>query len=157
MAKIKHGKCGTPLYNVWKSIRQRCKNKTCQDYRWYGEKGVFVCKEWDDFSSFFEWAMKSGYKSGLTIERVDSNGPYSPENCTWITIEKQQKNKCNVLHFVVFGEVHTVESACKKYGIEKSMFYDRKHKGWSVERIFSTPKITEKGGYRPKGVFANHG
>lgn len=157
LAKIKHGGCGTALYNVWKSMRQRCKNRNCPDYQWYGAKGVYVCPEWGEFPKFREWAINSGYKDGLTIERKCGNGPYSPENCTWITIKEQQKNECNVLHFVVFGELHTVESACKKYGVEKPVFYDRKHKGWDLERIFSTPKTEKQGGYRPKGVHVNHG
>ena len=66
-------------------------------------------------------------------------------------------NKNGESKFVVFGELHTVESACKKYGVEKPVFYDRKHKGWDLERIFSTPKIEKQGGYRPKGVHVNHG
>lgn len=93
MARIKHGGCGTALYNVWKSMRQRCNNPNCSDYAWYGEKGILVCEEWDDFSAFREWALLSGYKKGLTIERKSGVGPYSPENCIWITIEEQQKTK----------------------------------------------------------------
>lgn len=157
MAKIKHGGCGTDLYNVWKSMRQRCNNPNCHDYIWYGGKGITICKEWEDFSNFRKWAISSGYKKGLTIERKCGLGPYNSENCVWITIEEQQKNKSNVLKFYVFGEFHTVESACKKYGISKSVFYDRKHKGWSIERIFSTPKIEQKGGYRKRGVSIYHG
>lgn len=153
LSKIKHGGCGTDLYNVWKTMRQRCYNPNCTDFRWYGARGISVCNEWDDFTVFREWAYKSGYKKGLTIDRIDGDKSYCEENCCWKTIEEQQSNKSNVIHFTYNGSNYTVDSACKKFGITKQMFYDRKHKGWDIERILTTPKITKIGGYRKKGVF----
>lgn len=156
MAPIKHGGSGTPLYNVWKSMRQRCNNSKSHAYRWYGMDGVKICEEWDNFANFREWALKNGYKSGLTIDRVNSHGPYSPENCRWVTIQEQQKNKRNVLKFLYLGDLYTVDTFCDKFGISKAMFYDRKHKGWSLNQIATTPKIPV-GGYRSKGVRVYHG
>lgn len=156
MATVKHGGSGTPLYNVWKSMRQRCNNRKSHDYKWYGMDGVKICEEWEDFASFRKWATENGYKSGLTIDRVDSKGPYSPENCRWITIQEQQKNKRNVLKFLYLGDLYTVDTFCNKFGISKAMFYDRKHKGWSLDQIATTPKIPA-GGYRSKGVRVYHG
>ena len=156
MATVKHGGSGTPLYNVWKSMRQRCNNRKSHDYKWYGMDGVKICEEWEDFASFRKWATENGYKSGLTIDRVDSKGPYSPENCRWITIQEQQKNKRNVLKFLYLGDLYTVDTFCDKFGISKAMFYDRKHKGWSLDQIATTPKI-HAGGYRSKGVRVYHG
>lgn len=156
MATVKHGSSGTPLYNVWKSMRQRCNNRKSHDYKWYGMDGVKICEEWEDFASFRKWAAENGYKSGLTIDRVDSKGPYSPENCRWITIQEQQKNKRNVLKFLYLGDLYTVDTFCDKFGISKAMFYDRKHKGWSLDQIATTPKIPA-GGYRSKGVRVYHG
>ena len=156
MATVKHGGSGTPLYNVWKSMRQRCNNRKSHDYKWYGMDGVKICEEWEDFASFRKWATENGYKSGLTIDRVGSKGPYSPENCRWITIQEQQKNKRNVLKFLYLGDLYTVDTFCDKFGISKAMFYDRKHKGWSLDQIATTPKIPA-GGYRSKGVHVYHG
>ena len=156
MATVKHGGSGTPLYNVWKSMRQRCNNRKSHDYKWYGMDGVKICEEWEDFASFRKWATENGYKSGLTIDRVDSKGPYSPENCRWITIQEQQKNKRNVLKFLYLGDLYTVDTFCDKFGISRAMFYDRKHKGWSLDQIATTPKIPA-GGYRSKGVRVYHG
>lgn len=156
MAEIKHGGCGTPLYNVWKTMRQRCNNPNCSDYQWYGKLGVRVCDEWSDFANFRAWAIQNGYKKGLTIDRENGNGDYCPKNCHWITIQEQQKNKKNVLYISIDGERRTVKEICEKYGITTQMFYDRKHKGWSIERIINTPKV-KTGGYRRKGVPAYRG
>ena len=81
------------LYGVWKSMRQRCNCPTCHDYKWYGAQGKIVCKEWDDYSKFFEWSLTNGYEVGLTIDRINPHGNYEPQNCRWITIQEQQRNK----------------------------------------------------------------
>lgn len=92
----KHGHSKEPLYFVWKTMRQRCYNPAQHDYKWYGGKGVKVCDEWEDYMVFREWAMNSGYAKGLTIDRIDFERNYCPDNCRWITIQEQQKNKSNV-------------------------------------------------------------
>lgn len=77
MAKIKQGWCGTPLYNVWKTMRQRCRNINSTDYKWYGAVGIDICDEWEDFREFRDWSLKNGYSIGLTIDRIDpSAGGY---------------------------------------------------------------------------------
>lgn len=96
-SKKKHGGKGTRLYIVWVGMRQRCENKNKSNYKYYGGRGIKVCDEWRDFNNFREWAMSTGYdpdaKRGIyTIERIDVDGNYCPENCTWVTIAEQQKN-----------------------------------------------------------------
>lgn len=96
----KHGMGHTKLYRVWVSMRQRCNNKNNRAYKWYGGKGVKVCDEWNgshNYEAFYKWAMASGYKQGLTIDRIDPDGNYEPSNCRWITISEQQKNRSNSL------------------------------------------------------------
>ena len=95
-----HGGYGTRLYTIWKSMKERCLNPNYRDSPHYGGRGITICNEWaNDFSTFRDWAMASGYVHPLTIERVDVNGNYEPSNCTWITISEQQKNKTNSRRF----------------------------------------------------------
>ena len=87
---FRHGYTNEPLYAVWKTMRQRCNNPLQHDYRWYGAKGIKVCKEWSDYPAFRQWALDNGYQQPLTIDRIDSNKNYCPSNCRFITIQEQQ-------------------------------------------------------------------
>lgn len=92
----KHGLHGIRLYGIWKTMKTRCFNHNCEKYKNYGARGITVCNEWrNDFKKFYDWAMSNGYEENLTIERIDVNGNYCPENCTWIPACKQAKNKTN--------------------------------------------------------------
>lgn len=91
---IKHGYSKTRLYGIWKGMRKRCHNPHNKRWSCYGGRGICVCKEWDEsFVAFKLWADTHGYKDTLTIERVDVNGNYCPENCTWIPLADQAKNR----------------------------------------------------------------
>lgn len=91
-----HGKKRTRLYRTWINMKARCYQAKDRCYKDYGERGIEVCPEWQhDFQAFYEWAMANGYTDNLTIDRKDVNGDYCPENCRWITMAEQQKNKRN--------------------------------------------------------------
>lgn len=84
----------TKLYNTWLRMKGRCNRPTATNYQYYGGRGISVCEEWEkDFSSFRSWALANGYREGLSIDRIDVNGNYCPENCRWITMAEQQRNK----------------------------------------------------------------
>ena len=87
------------LYNSWHSMKQRCKNKANNRYHLYGGRGIKVCSEWDkSFDKFKEWALSNGYSENLTIDRIDPNGDYCPENCRWIPPQKQSATRRCVLN-----------------------------------------------------------
>lgn len=81
------------LYRIWAGIKTRCENKNCAAYKRYGATGIKICMEWGEFSSFLRWAIKTGYKDGLQIDRIDNALGYSPENCRWATSAENSQNR----------------------------------------------------------------
>ena len=92
-APLKHNLSGTPLHLVWKGIKNRCDNPHSTFYKRYGGRGITICDEWKKFINFYHWALANGYKSGLTIDRIDNDGNYCPANCRWVTIKENCNNQ----------------------------------------------------------------
>lgn len=124
---IKHGRARCKdgkrdkLYRAWVSMRQRCNNPNDTVYKWYGAKGIKVCKEWDDFKIFHKWAMKNGYKKGLTIERKDPTKNYFPDNCAWITKKDQAKNTSRNSYFIIDGERIILQDLANKLNLDRKI------------------------------------
>lgn len=113
----------------------RCNNSNDKFYKDYGGRGITVCKEWcrkNGFSSFYNWAIENGYEEGLTIERKDVNGNYCPQNCTWISLEEQQRNKRNNVVFEKDGKKYLETDLAKELGVRESTIRDRVLRGKDV-------------------------
>ena len=134
----KHGMKNTKIYYVWKAIKKRCENPNDTAYKNYGGRGIKVCDEWkNDFTSFYNWSIKNGYKEGLSIDRIDNNGNYEPLNCRWATRIEQGRNTRKNRFIEYNGEKHCISEWSSLLGIKQRKIYDRLKKGWSIEKVFS--------------------
>lgn len=112
-----HGESKTKLYQIWRAMKQRCTQEKQISYHLYGGRGISVCKEWmDSYIVFRDWAISSGYVDGLTIDRIDSNKNYCPENCRWVTPKEQANNTRKNLRIEYKGQVKTLSEWCDYYG-----------------------------------------
>lgn len=149
---FKHGGKGTKLYEVWCSMRRRCNSPKDKRYKIYGGKGVFVCKDWEDFKNFKEWSIANGYKEGLTIDRIDNNGPYSPNNCRWTT-HKVQNNNQSTTTILRIGDVEKPLHEWSDFvGIKPETLRRRIYAGWSIERALFEKVTFDKHEHKRKGA-----
>lgn len=123
------------LYHVWRTMRQRVSNPNSQRYRLYGLRGICVCDEWNEYSAFREWAVSSGYKEGLSIDRIDVNGNYCPENCRWTTQKVQCNNKRNNRRISFRGDERTLSEWADILGMKQNTLNARACRGWNEESI----------------------
>ena len=137
----KHGMADSRIYYIWSSMKARCNNPNLKAYHNYGGRGITVCDEWkDNFEAFKEWALKNGYSDDLTIERKDVDGNYCPENCCWITLSEQGKNRRNSLRFIdIDGNEKLVSEVAEKNNIPMYTVRLRVNRGWDVEKAVTTP------------------
>ena len=122
--QYKHGQTGSRLFVTWCHMKQRCSNKNDHAYKYYGGRGIKVCAEWlNDFQTFCDWAMSNGYADNLTIDRIDVNGDYCPENCRWVTIKEQQMNKRVNVRIAFNGEIKTLSEWASEFNCRISAVY----------------------------------
>lgn len=151
----KHGMSGTRLHRIWSGMKNRCQNPNNHAYKDYGGRGIVVCKEWsDDFNRFKEWATDSGYREGLTIERIDFDKGYCPDNCTWITKSEQAQNRRRCIFVTIDGKTMNLQQWCDELGIDYKLVHNRIHKlGWEPVKALTTPVDKSK---RNKKAGENH-
>lgn len=141
----KHGMCNTKLYRVWNTMKQRCNNPRDLEYKNYGGRGIKVCEEWEnDFRSFYDWSVKNGYvscdtKSDISIDRIDVNADYSPDNCRFVTMHIQSRNKRNNIWIEYDGKRKILMDWSISTGIKYSTLLGRYYKGDRGEYLFREP------------------
>lgn len=140
-AKSDMAKTGSRLYRIWREMKRRCYKQYDPSYKYYGGRGIKICDEWvHDINIFVEWSVSNGYADDLSIDRIDSDGDYCPENCRWVDY-KTQNNHTSRNHYITYNnETLTIKQWSEKTGISYNALKSRLNKhGWSIERALTTP------------------
>ena len=133
------------IHRTWQNMMWRCYRQEHTSYKYYGGRGIKVCKEWQEFEPFYQWALDSGYANNLTIDRINNNGNYEPSNCRWATTKQQANNKRNSRLITFSGETKTVSEWAEIVGISQQAMDERlKSPNWSIEDALTIPAKTRK-------------
>lgn len=134
----------TRLSRILNGMRSRCNNKNDKHYNYYGGRGISVCDEWSGrqgIYNFYKWALENGYNDKLTIDRIDNNKGYSPENCRWATMEEQARNRRNTIILDYNGNKHTISEVSNDLGISYNSLYELIHSGMNVQEAIEKLKV----------------
>lgn len=139
---VTHDKSNTRLYTTYQGMKARCYRKSHKHYKDYGGRGITICDAWlNDFMSFYNWAIDNGYREGLTIDRIDNNKGYSPDNCRFITHQEQQNNRRNNVYITYNSETKSINDWATELNVNVMTLYTRRFKNWSVHDILFGRKI----------------
>jgi hypothetical protein len=134
---LKHGLKKHTLYGLWLNMKDRCNNPNNSHFKYYGSKNIKVCDEWQsDFVSFYDWAIDNGWEKGLSIERIDINKNYCPENCKWIPLKEQSKNRSMNIYVTIGNETKCIKEWCDNFNLKPSTVYSRIRRGWNEKDWF---------------------
>lgn len=139
-----HGMSKERIYHIWNGIKDRCNRPNSHSFKHYGGRGITVCNEWYDFEVFLSWAFSRGYNNNLTIERIDVNGNYEPENCKWIPMSEQAMNTRRT-HYITIGKEHFAVAMWEnKKGHKRGLVNGRLQRGFSEEDAVNLPKLKKQ-------------
>lgn len=129
------------LYNVWRGIKKRCYNPNYYAYPQYGGRGIMLSEDWVNFENFYIWALANGYEVGLTLDRIDNNGDYSPNNCRWTTWKVQGNNRRTNKTITFNGKTQTLSMWADEIGVSQEMLWNRlRIYKWPIEVALTAPK-----------------
>ena len=135
----RHGDHATPIYKVWASMKARCLTATHDAWEHYGGRGITVCEEWMDYVAFRDWALSSGYKNGLVLDRKDNNGNYEPQNCRWATWVESNRNTRKNLWIECGGVRRILKDWAADSKLSESTISKRLKRGWTARQALYTP------------------
>ena len=140
-----HGGRNERLYSIWTNMKQRCMSEKNKSYSDYGARGVTICDEWiESYSLFRDWAISNGYDERLpfyecSLDRIDVDGPYSPDNCRWANAKEQARNRRNTITFSYGDETLSLSEWAERTGIKYHTLFARIYKlGWDFEKAINT-------------------
>jgi len=142
----KHGESDGRLHRIWRGMKTRCNNPNCTTFHHYGGRGIRVCEEWLDFEEFRKWAIESGYEDGLSIDRIENDQGYNPNNCRWVDKYTQANNKRNSLKVEINGELKTLTEWARYAGIKYTTIKGRYSRGDRGLELIRQVKTDSNGG-----------
>lgn len=131
----KHGMAKTPIFNIWWSMMQRCYDKNSQAYNRYGGRGINVCNQWQQFEGFY--ADMGDKPKDMSLDRIDNNGDYSPENVKWATAKDQANNRKSNVVLEHNGKKQTMQQWSDELGLKVGTVWARLNRGWDISRALS--------------------
>jgi hypothetical protein len=135
----RHGKEPINFYWKWKGMRQRCLNPKNPRYEDYGGHGIFICREWDSYEAFRDWALAEGWVNGLQIDQIDNDGSYTPDNYRFVE-QKENVNNTRKNRFLTWqGKTQTIAQWASQIGVAQKTLQHRVARGWDIDRIFTQP------------------
>lgn len=135
-----HNLSGHHLYSIWADVKKRCFNKNHVAFHRYGGRGITICERWKDFQNFYD-DLILGYKKGLTLDRINNDGNYEPNNCRWATVKNQCNNTCNTIRVEYNGEIYPLTIICEKLGVNYMTIRNRiKTLGLTFTEAINRPK-----------------
>lgn len=136
-SKRTHRMKGTRLYRIWQGTKNRALNRNDEHWPDYGGRGITICDEWKtSFEAFRDWSIANGYRDDLTIDRINVNGEYCPENCRWVTPADQQRNKRNNRYYEYKGESKLLQGWADEFGVTRSMLWSKIRRGKEPKEVF---------------------
>ena len=157
-ANTKHGGYKDRLYSIYYKMLGRCNDPRNPSYKNYGQRGIKICKEWqEDYSTFRQWALANGYADNLSIDRIDVNGNYEPDNCRWADAYMQANNTRKNIRITYNGETHSLSEwgRIKPNGLEYETLRSRIRDGWTIDDAFSLPLIDNRPDSRGNRITIN--
>lgn len=141
-----HGGSHSRLFRIWSGMKTRCYNKHATNYKDYGGRGITMCSEWAaNFAPFRLWALENGYADNLSIDRIDNNRGYSPDNCRWASAKQQNNNRRSNTKVEYNGEIHSVSEWAEIIGIASDTLLHRLNCGrFSIEQALTLPKMRRR-------------
>ena len=138
-SSITHNKTNTSTYHIWSTIKDRCNNKNSKGWIRYGGRGISMCDRWSN--SFENFLLDMGERpEGLQIDRIDNNGNYELNNCRWVTISQNSRNRRSNVNLTYKGETHTLVEWSEIMGVTENTLANRRKKGWDIERLLTKPQ-----------------
>lgn len=141
-----HGKCGTKVYRAWEALRNRCENPNNRAYADYGGRGITVCERWSKFANFLHDMGEP--LPGQSIDRIDNDKGYGPENCRWASRKEQNRNKRSLHLITAGGRTQLLSQWAEELGVTHRAILGRIKTGWSEEEAVMTPRVTKRKGIK---------